>query len=159
MDLVAASGARLVGARRGVPLFADVTIVSVHTQGGEARPSAATTDGAIIGSAVSIKRRRYADVHASATACLLVLGCEVYGRWSEDAISTMRELAALKARQAPPLLRGCARHAWSNRWWSIIGVGTQRAIAEALLREAGPDLQPSAPPTNPPPLADVLCGA
>ena len=159
MDLVAAPGARSVGARRGVPLFIDVTIVSVHTQGGEARPMAATTDGAIIGNAVSTKRRRYADVHASATACLLVLGCEVFGRWSEDATRTMRELAALKAREAPPLLRGCAQHAWSNRWWTIIGVGTQRAIAEALLREAGPDLQPSAATTDPPPLADLLLGA
>ena len=158
MDLVAASSARSVGARRGVPLFIDVTIVSVHTGSGEARPHAASTDRGIIGSGVATKRRKHADVHSSATASLLVLGCEVYGRWSDDTTRTMRELAALKARQAPPLLRGCAMHAWSNRWWGIVGVGVQRAIAEALLREGGFDLQASAATTDPPPLADVLLG-
>ena len=39
-----------------------------------------------------------------------------------------------KARLAPPLLRLCARFAWSTRWWSLGGVGMQRAIAEAMLR-------------------------
>ena len=87
---------------------------------------------------------------------MLVLGCEVFGRWNDDATGIIRELAALKAREAPPLLRQCARYAWSNRWWSLVGVGVQRAIAEALLRHAGADLQPSAPPADAPPLADVV---
>ena len=106
MDLVAGPGSRSVGARRGVPLFADITIVSVHTRTGAARPAAASTDGSTIGHAVATKRRKYADVHASTQACLLVLGCEAYGRWSEDAIRIVRELAALKARQAPPASTG-----------------------------------------------------
>ena len=156
MDLVAAPGARAVGARRGVPLFGDVTVVSVHTRSGEARPTAATTEGAIIRSAMQSKRRKYADVVASPQAALVVLGCEVYGRWCNDAISLVTELAALKAREAPPLLRGCAHYAWSNRWWALLSVGTQRAVAEALLRHAGPDLQPSAPTEVTPPLMDVL---
>ena len=41
----------------------------------------------------------------------------------------------------------------------MLGVGVQRAIAEALLLEAGPDLQPGAATIDPPPLADVLLGA
>ena len=156
MDLVAAPGARGVGARRGVPLFADVTVDSVHTMRGDARPSASTTDGGVLGNAVTTKRRRYHDVHNSTQACLLVLGCETYGRWCDDAIHIVRELAQLKAQQAPPKLRGCAHHAWANRWWSLIGVGVQRAIAESLLRHAGVDLQASAPTTPAPALADVL---
>ena len=132
--------------------------MSVHTRTGAARPAAASTDGSTIGHAVATKRRKYADVHASTQACLLVLGCEAYGRWSEDAIRIVRELAALKARQAPPLLRGCAQHAWSNWWWALIGVGVHRAIAEALLRDGGADLQASAPTTAPPSLVDVLQG-
>ena len=159
MDIVAAPGARAVGARRGVPLFGDVTVVSVHTCEGAPRPSAATTDGGVLQQAVTTKRRRYADVHASPQACLLVLGCEVYGRWCDDATSIVRELAALKAQQAPSRLRNCARHAWANRWWSLAGVGVQRAIAEALLRHSGPDLQDNAPLSPAPPLTDVLIGA
>ena len=158
MDLVAAPGSQAVGARRGVPLLADLTIVSVHTQMGEARPAAAGNDGAVIKRAVAVKRRKYADVVASPQACLLVLGCETYGRWSEDAIRIVREMAALKARQAPPLLRGCARHAWSNRWWSLIGIGVQRVIAESLLRHGGVDLQDQAPTAVEPPLTEVLLG-
>ena len=159
MDIVAAPGSRAVGARRGVPLFGDVTIVSVHTMRGEAKPLAANRDGAVLGQAVSRKRRTYADVAASSEAALVVLGCEVYGRWCEDATSLVREMAALKAREAPPLLRGCAQHAWSNRWWSMIGVGVHRAIAEALLRHAGCDLQSSPATTEPPPLAEVIMEA
>ena len=156
MDLVAAPGSRAVGARRGVALFADITVVGVHTKRGEARPSAATTDGGVLAQAIATKRLKYADVVASREAALLVLGCETYGRWSEDATRIMRELVALKAGQAPPSLRGCARHAWAQRWWALASVGVQRAVGEALLRHSGPDLLPS-PPTEPtPPLADVL---
>ena len=107
MDLVAAPGARAVGARRGVALFGDVTVVGVHTQAGEARPAASSTEGAVLGQAAARKRVKYADVTASSQAALLVLGCEVYGRWCDDAVRIIRELAALKACQAPPLLHGC----------------------------------------------------
>ena len=131
-------------------------MVMVHTKQGHARPTAATTDGGVLARAVEVKRRKYADVHASRVASLLVLGCETYGRWSTDATSLMRELATLKAREAPRLMRGCARLAWFNRWWALVSVGTQRAIAEALLCQAGPDLQPSPAEELPPPLADVL---
>ena len=156
MDLVAAPGARGVGARRGVPLFGDVTIVSVHTGAGRARPGASNSDGAVLRHAEARKRRTYADVTSSQQAVLVVLGCEVFGRWSQDAADIVRELAALKAREAPPLLRQCARYAWSNRWWALVGVGTQRAIGEALLRHAGADLQTSAPPSDAPPLVEVV---
>ncbi len=117
---------------------------------------AATTDGGVLRRAVAVKQRKYQDVHASRQACLLVLGCETYGRWCEDALHIVRELAALKAQEAPPLLRGCAHYAWSNRWWGLVGVGVQRAIAESLLRHGGADLQPNAPTAPHPPLAEVL---
>ena len=139
-----------------MPLFADVTVVSVHTRTGEARPAAAAHDGAVVSQAVATRRRKYADVNASHQACLVVLGCETFGRWCEDACSLVREMASLKAREAPPLLRGCAHYAWSNRWWALVGVGVHRAIAESLLRHAGADLLHSAPVDPVPPLTDVL---
>ena len=113
----------------------------------------------VVARAVNGKRRKYADVIASTQAAFLVLGCEVYGRWSDDAASIIQELAALKARQAPPLLLGAARYAWSNRWWALVGVGVQRAVAEALLRHAGADLQQGADNCGCPCLADVITDA
>ena len=156
MDLVAAPGSRSLGARRGVALFADVTIVGVHTKQGHARPSAATTNGGVLATAVAAKRRKYADVVASREASLLVLGCETYGRWCDDATHLIRDLMALKAREAPASLRGCALYAWSQRWWALVSVGVQRAVAEALLCQGGPDLQPNPPEDPAPPLAEVL---
>ena len=156
MDLVAAPGPRSVGARREVVLFADITVVGVHTKRGNARPTAATTDGGVLSKAVARKRRKYADVVSSREAAFLVLGCEVYGRWSDDAIRLVRELVALKAREAPRSLQACARYAWAQRWWALISVGVQRAVAEALLRHGGHDLQPHPPEDQAPPLADLL---
>ena len=89
-------------------------------------------------------------------ARLLVLGCEVYGRWTEDALRLVRELARLKAREAPALLRPTARQAWAARWWGIIGVGTQRAVGAALLVREGADLLPPTPNGEEPCLADLL---
>ena len=82
VDLVAAPGSRSVGARRGVPLFADVTVVSVCKKDRTARPGAAMASGRVLAGAVRTKRRTYNDVHSSAQACLLVLGCEVL--WQMD---------------------------------------------------------------------------
>ena len=156
MDLVASPGTRSVGARRGVPLFADVTVVSVHTQAGHPHRAAVHHDGGVLTQAVARKRRRYHDVVQHPGTSFLVLGCEVYGRWCDDAVSIMRELVALKARQATPVLRKSAAFAWANRWWSLVAVGTQRAIAESLLRHAGADLQPNSPVEEPPPLAELV---
>eukprot|EP00973_Karenia_brevis_P008072 1093640-Karenia_brevis.AAC.1 len=52
MDLVAAPGVRSVGARRGVALFGDVTVVSPISRAGAARPGAANVDGAVVAAAV-----------------------------------------------------------------------------------------------------------
>ena len=82
MDLVAAPGSRGLGARRGVALFGDVTVVGVHTKRGDARTFAATTDGGVLGQAIAAKRRKYADVVASRQASLVVLGCETIDLWS-----------------------------------------------------------------------------
>jgi hypothetical protein len=121
-----------------------------------ARSGTSNAEGAVLRQAEGKKRRKYADVVASPHASLAVLGCEVFGRWNSDAVSLLDELAALKANDAPPLLRRSARLAWSNRWWGLVGVATHRAIAESLLCEGGADLLPGAGGGECPPLADVL---
>ena len=155
MDVVAAPGSRRVGIRRGVTLFGDITTISIHTKTDNVRPGAATRDGVTIHSTVITKRQKYHDVVSSPTSCLLVLGCEVFGRWSEDAIQTVREMAKLKAENASPVLRKSVEFAFSNRWWSHIGIGVQRAIAEALLCKSGADTLTTATAERTS-LADVL---
>ena len=101
------------------------------------------------------KRNTYRDVVRSGGAHFIVLGSEVFGRWCPEAAALVRDLANLKAREAPPVLRGAARLAWSRRWRGLITVGTQRAVAEALLARAGPDLMPSSSAQHTPTFADL----
>ena len=103
--------------------------------------------------------RTYREVIETGLGALMCLGCEVFGRWSDDAVEMIRELVTLKAQEAPPCMRGCAGAAWSHRWWALVSVGVQRAVAEALLSGSGYDLQPHPPTQAAPPLADVLAEA
>ena len=156
MDIVAAPGSRGVGARRGVPLFCDVTVVCPLSRMGEARPQTARSDGHVVQAAQDRKHRHYADVDASNAGALIVLGCEVYGRWCTDALNLVKELAYLKARSSPAYLRASVRAAWFNRWWSLASVSTQAAIAEALLTGIGVDLLPAAVTNEGPDVIDLL---
>ena len=51
---------------------------------------------------------------------------------------------------------GSATQGFSRRWWSLLGVAVQRAVAEIALREAGGDLVSAPAAWAPPALADVL---
>ena len=157
MDIITGPGAGGPGAYRGLPLFCDITVVSPLTRQGSERGSAANVDGRILSSAAARKRRRYSDVVQSGCSRLLVLGCETFGRWSADAISLIRDLARLKAREAPPVLRAAVQQAWSRRWWGLVSVGCQRAVGEALLAPGGgPDLVPGCPAEAGPTLTELV---
>ena len=66
---------------------------------------------------------------------LLVLGCEVGGRWNDDSKSLVRALAKHRARAAPRLLQRSARLAWEARWWGMLSVGLQIALCTTLSGE------------------------
>ena len=156
MDIVAAPGARGPGAFNGLTLFCDLTIASPLTRTGAARSGSASFNGRALNAAIAKKRNTYSDVTSSGVARLLVLGCEVYGRWSDDARDLIRQLARSKSREAPPALRRAALQAWTKRWWGIVGVGVQRAIGEALLLEGGADLIPCSSLFEEPTLTDLV---
>ena len=156
MDVVAAPGSRGAGARRGVALFCDVTIVSPLSRIGQARPRAAVEDGYVLQAAAARKHRRYADIDASGAGALIVLGCEVYGRWSDEALLLVKELATLKARPYPAYLRHSVRAAWHSRWWSLASVGMMNAAGESLLAGQGADLLAGSPPAAPPGVIELL---
>ncbi len=54
-----------------------------------------------------------------------------------------------------PLLQKTARIAWEDRWWALLGVATQGALAASLLARSGKSLVPDAPAAWAPEL-DIL---
>ena len=62
----------------------------------------------------------------------MVLACEVGGRWNRASLRFVARLAKEKARSAPALLRQSARAAWLSRWWGLLSVAAQSALAATL---------------------------
>ena len=129
MDLVARPGAGSVGARRGVHLFGDDTIVRAHSRMAPSR-----------GCGWQCHKPCSEYQAAQVYRCVLLPPC-------------LPARAGLRVwqRERPTLVRACAGHAWSRRWWALIEVGAQRSVAETLLGDGGVDLHTSGPTTAAPP--------
>ena len=154
MDIVTPG---LHGVYRGLPLFLDATCVSALDRNGNARAGAAARDGALLQAAERRNRRvDYPDVEASPQAQLLCLGVESHGRWSEHCLELVKQLARRRASGAPAPLRRSLKAALAARWWGILSVGVQSAVAEGVIRDAGADLLADAGLAQLPPVADVL---
>ena len=69
-------------------------------------------------------------------------------------MALIRALAAHRAEAAPPLLRSAARSAWASRWWALLGVAQQSALAASLAEDTLGELDGFL--GDAPPLADVL---
>ena len=97
----------------GQPLFCDATFRSPLSGSGVPRFRSDTVDGATLHQAEKDKIARYRDIEGTGTGKLVILGGEVGGRWNNAALQLVRALAAHKASEAPELLRGRARQAWT----------------------------------------------
>ena len=139
----------------GQPLFCDATIRSPLTASGAPHPRADRINGAVLVRAEKDKQTRYGDITSSGLGRLLVLGVEVGGRWNDTSIQLIAALARHKATEAPPLLRGSAQLAWSDRWWALVGVAAQKALAASLLAPCGRNLVLGVPADAPVPI-DLL---
>ena len=137
-------------------MFCDATFRSPLTGAGKPHPQADTTDGIVLSRAESTKQARYRDVETSGFGKLLVLGVEVGGRWNSTALTLVRALAKHKASHSPPLLRKASQLAWADRWWALLGVTSQRALAASLLAAEGRGLTLSNPADECPPIDAVL---
>ncbi len=147
-----------LGVDRGLPLFCDVTCVTPITARGFARPGATTINGAMLRDATRDNVATYREVAESGLGSLLRLGCEVFGRWSDDVVRVVPAMAAERARGLPPLVRQGATQALAARWWGVLAVATQRLVARAVLRDAGADLVTTLL-EDPPGLADLPVSA
>ena len=128
------------GIFRGVPLLCDATCVSPVTRRGFARPGCLTIDGGAVAAATAQCRRDYHEVLSSDAARLLCLGVEVFGRWGTDVLDTVPALARERARGLPRQVRLGTQHRLLRRWWGLLGLSAQRAVARAALRERDADL-------------------
>ena len=99
---------------------------------------------------------RYAELVGGERARLVVLGCEVGGRWAPEATDVLRSLAAVKAREAPELLRRSATQAWHRRWSCILSVAAQTAVAETMMAPGSSHL--AEVELGEPALGDLLSG-
>ena len=116
-------------------MFCDATFLSPLHADGSPHPGAADTDGVVLARADNDKRTRiYREVEDCSSVELVVLGCELGGRWNQAAISLVTELARHKVQTAPPMLRASAQQAWANRWWAKLGVATRGSAHWSELR-------------------------
>ena len=76
------------------------------------------------------------------------------GRWNADAVKLVQRLVALRAHRAPPAVRASAKAAWARRWWSVLSVAVQQAVAHTALGRAR--AMPGPAHTGAPALDEVL---
>ena len=120
----------------GLPFVCDASLVSPLKANGVARPRAAHEPGVAIADIEEVKATTYPELVTSNRCKFLVLAGEVGGRWSATTCRLIRDLASAKSQEAAPRLRKSAAFAWENRWWSMISVATQNALAATLVDDA-----------------------
>ena len=139
---------------RGRPLFCDATVLSPLTRFGAPRGGTSNQGGRLLQNATTDNSNHYHEVTDTGLGALYYLGCEVYGRWSEQSITLVPALAREHARGLHPRIRRGAALGFQHRWWGILSIALQRAVAEAVLRETGQDLCTTALEPAPP-VADL----
>ena len=143
---------------RGRVLCCDATLVSPVCRDGSVHARADSEAGVCMRRACRRKRRRYSELLQPGPEELVVLACEVGGRWHRAAIEFVKRLVTIRVRRAPRLLRASAAQAWSRRWWSLLSVACQDVVSASLVEgRHAPSTSPAG--FNEPPLADVLTDA
>jgi len=133
----------------------DATVVSPLHGNGLPHNGATYDNGACLKQAARRKRSRYPELLGRGPAKLVVLGVEVGGRWCEESLSFMDALVMARAKRAPPVLRTAAVHAWRRRWWCLLSIAVQDAVAATLVQDKVTALN-TALGFDEPFLADVL---
>ena len=107
-----------------------------------------TVSGAALDQARRRKERTYPELAKQhGRARLVVLGCEVGGRWSEESRQFLASLAAAKARSEPELMRKSTMFCWLRRWCTLMACTAARAFSLSLLERRCCAADGSTPPT------------
>ena len=141
--------------RHGIPLACDVTVVSPLHAIGDARPRAAV-ESVALADAEDLKHKTYPELVKSPKCQLVVLACEIGGRWSDTCCWLIKNLAEFRSEKAPPRLRRATARAWEARWWGMLSVAVQDSLAATLVDDAPHLLHGWA--GHGPPLGELLHG-
>ena len=99
-----------------LPICADATIVSPLTTEGVPHPRCTHDADAVFASAISEKRATFSDLVASRRCPFVVLAAGTGGRWHDDCIRLLRDLARYPASSEPVVLRRSMQLAYQRRW-------------------------------------------
>ena len=130
LDIVA-GGLPLYG---GKTIVGDATLRSPLSGAGVAHTGAASIDGAIFPQARRDKASAYPELaQESSRHKFLILASEMGGRFSEECTDLVRKLLNHKCTAVGGGDTTLLRLVYSRRWWGILSVAVQRAIALNLL--------------------------
>ena len=137
MDLIVPG----LNVERGLPLFCDATIMSPISGNGAPRACTSNADGRLLEQAQTDNNNIYEEVHSTGLCALLCLGCEVYGRWGNQCVKLVPELARERTRGLHPRVRRGTALALQHRWWGVLGMALQKSVADMVANaDAGADL-------------------
>ena len=71
------------------------------------------------------------EVHGAWSRELVAI--ETGGRWSDESMSFVAELASARSRDAPVVLQGSSFLAWKRQWTRMLEVSCRRAFATSLV--------------------------
>ena len=117
----------------GLPVCGDAALFSAVHADGSPWTRADTDDGSALDRTDAVHRRTYHEICASDRMRFIMLGAELGGRLSAEALKILLQLARNKAREVPALLQCHAALAWHRRWLTMISVAVKVAAAESLL--------------------------
>ena len=125
----------------GLPLYCDVTCVSPITGAGLASSGCLESSGGAVRRAhVACHRHDYPDVASSGVGRLCSLGVEVFGLWDADSLSVVRNAARARCAGLSRRVRLGTNFRLLRRWFGLLGMAVQSAVAYAILEGAGADV-------------------
>ena len=117
----------------GKTVIGDCTLRSPLTGAGDTRPHASSEAGATFHGARVDKAAKYPELHRPQSRfAFLVLASEVGGHSSDECHALLKQLARARANLHQETVRQAAKAMYLRRWYSILSVGIQRAVAANL---------------------------
>ena len=118
-------------------MLLDATLRSPFTREGVPRPGAATVSGSTFAGAYGDKMRVYGrDVAVSGQCAFIVLAVEVFGRFDDHSRDLVRDLVRAHCHEASSVLRRRLELGWHRRWWGLLSVAVQNAVAGSIVPAA-----------------------
>ena len=123
--------------RGGLPLVLDATLRSPFTGHGAVRSMAATVNGSTFAGAYADKHRVYGnDVAGCGQVAFVVVAAEVFGRFDENSRELVQDLVRAHCEDTCLTLRRRLKLGWSRRWWALLSVALQVAVAASIAPNA-----------------------